>query len=540
MDVGCFLLDRIDDDPVDQAHQRAVAADRLLLGDILVAALRGQPRDQFLDSSLGARHRLRRFRCGPAGLSAVHNGRARGFGSRSGTVVADERVADIPGRGGHRQDLHAGHRPQFFQHRVIHRILDRHDQRAFGFAQRHDTAAVRDGRRNLGEYVEGNLDVEVDLGYAQLVRDRTADHVLIHDAHFLHQDLPDRHRALQGRAPQRHVQYRLRYVAELHQCLAQLLVRAFALEFQRRRQLFRSHDSVLREVLAQILRAQHRLHVQRGRYCLGRNGFLVDQHLPDGRIDAAPFRRLRRHETARDIAVRFRKIKEQTAQRADIAQGHPQKSLAVHQFDAERVAFRTPELFGFSGGCAGRQRFAPQFHRPRQLQFQQYGERDIDGVVPAFWLKRQQRRIREERVHPAYGLGAVPECQAAIAPAGAVVLPHELEIRRSGPRKILSAAAVSPLQWGGHRSSASLRRRRRVWGSSDARAAARSEPAIGDLICLNEQAIIPSSSSSGRVSLILCYVACPARCTGDAAAPEHYASESIPQDMCSARSSALA
>jgi hypothetical protein len=122
--------------------------------------------------------------------------------------MTPERAGDVLRGGGHRQNLHSGDRAQLLQDRVIHRILHRHDQRAFRFAQRHDAAAVCDGRGNLGEYVEGNLGIEIDHGDAQPARHRPVDRMLIHDAHFLLQDLPDRHRALQGLAPQRHVQFR--------------------------------------------------------------------------------------------------------------------------------------------------------------------------------------------------------------------------------------------------------------------------------------------------------------------------------------------
>ncbi len=372
MDVGGFLLDRVENHPVDQRHQHAVATGRLLLGDVLVAALRSHPGHQFLCAEFGVfGHSGPR----PARLSAVDDGRAGRRDTRRGTVVALERTGDVRGGGGHRQNLHPGDPVQLLQNRVIHWILDRHDKRAFGFAQRHDAATVCDSRRDFGEYVEGDLGVdlgvEIDHGDAKPARQRAVNRLLVHDAHFLLQDLPDRHRPIQGVAPQRHIQFRPGHVSQFYQRFAQSLIWAIALEFQRRRKLVRRHDFVLREVLAQPLRAQHRLQVQRGFDRFRRNRLLIDQYLPDGRIDAAGFRRLCRHETADDIAVCVRKIQEQTAQRADVAQGHPQEHLAVHQFESERIAFRTPQFFGISCGRGRRQRFAPQHQGPRKQQLQQ-------------------------------------------------------------------------------------------------------------------------------------------------------------------------
>ena len=93
MDVGRLLLDRVEDDPVDQPHQRAVAGGRLLLGDILIAALQCQPVDQFMYAGSGPCHRFGRLRrTRPAALSAVDEGRA---GRRCRTVMALDRIGDV-------------------------------------------------------------------------------------------------------------------------------------------------------------------------------------------------------------------------------------------------------------------------------------------------------------------------------------------------------------------------------------------------------------------------------------------------------------
>ena len=262
--------------------------------------------------------------------------------------------------------------------------------------------AVCDSRRDFGEYVEGDLGVdlgvEIDHGDAQSACQRAIDRLLVHDAHFFLQDLPYRQSALQRVASQRQVQFRTGYVSQFYQRFSQPLFRAGAFEFQRCRKLVRRYDTVLREVLAESLRAQHRLQVQGGFDRFWRNGALIDQHLPDGRIDAAAFRGLCRHEAAHDIAVGVRKIQKQAAQRADVAQGHPHEHLAAYQFKPKRIALRLAQFFGFNDGCGRRQRFASQRQRPRQLQFQQNGKRDGNRLVPAVRAKRQPFRICHEAV----------------------------------------------------------------------------------------------------------------------------------------------